>query len=281
MFEVRGELPLLRHVVAGLAVMALVAGCGKRPESAPAETATPGPAPAAVATAPAVKALSPLQRPELLAAAAAAANAAAAGQAPPRSNLDLTDRTFEIRLPFACNDGVLGAWGTWSVEPATSALHVSFHRQRWGDDPVFRALALGTAFDAAEGFWIERPWTSAEQCPAALPPPAAAPGQPATAPSPVHVLALVQYFAPDGPRTLRRGNRPYAYAAKLADGGQPEVAGFRVKLVGRISGFADGQPVHCLVQQASQPPVCAMAVAFTKVVLENAATGESLTEWGG
>ena len=107
-----------------------------------------------------------------------------------------------------------------------------------------------------------------------------------TVPTPVEAgsvegsLALVQYFSPDASRTLRRGNRPYTYTAKLAADRQAPPRALRVKLVGRISGFADGQPIHCVLKSPSKPPICAIAVEFTQVVLEDASTGESLSEWG-
>lgn len=291
MMHVRGNTgPPRRNVLAGLALLAVaqgISGCQQKSDPAPEKTAIPQPEHStASAQIPAVKTLSAVGRADLLAAAAAAADEVAAGNTLPKSNLELTNREFELRLPFACGDGVLGKWGERSFDPETRVLRATFRPQNWGDDPVFERLAAGTPYDAAEGFWIERPWTRAEQCP---PAPALSPGPPpvpgnGTAPQPMAAegtLALVQYFSPDSSRTLRRGNRPYTYTAKLAAERQTPPLGLHVKLVGRISGFADGQPIHCVVKSPSKPPICAIAVEFTQVVLEDASTGESLSEWGG
>jgi hypothetical protein len=213
-----------------------------------------------------------------LAAAAAAADAGAAGNPLPEANLELTNRTFELRLPFGCNDRVSGSWGEWSVDPKTGVLRISVRPQVWGNDQTFEALASGITYDAAEGFWIERPWTGSEQCPPLIDAaPASTDADPPAAP--VRTFAIVQYFSPDAPRNLRRGSRPYSYTAKLPETEHATPRSFRVKLTGRIRGFRDGQPIHCTVTASLSPPICAAAVEFTQVVLEDADTGLSLTEW--
>lgn len=269
-----------------MVVVPLVAACQREPDPTPNETAAvePKPAPSKI---PPIRPVAPLGRAELLAAVAAAADEAAAGNPLPDANLQLTNRTFELRLPFGCADGISGRWGEWRIDPKTHVLKISVRPQLWGDDPTFQSLASDMTYDAAEGFWIERPWTRSEQCPPAPPttaattevPPGEEPPVAPPAPEPVRTFALVQYFSPDAPRTLRRGSRPYSYTAKV-----PEVQGaaprkFHLKLTGRISGFADGQPIHCVVTEPIAPPVCAAAVEFTQVVLEDADTGDSLAEW--
>ncbi len=285
--------PVRLNVLAGLALVAVVpgmSGCEQKPDPAPQEIATPRPENStATVQIPAVGPLSVVGRSDLLAAAAAAADEVAAGNPLPKSNLQLINRSFELRLPFACGDGILGKWGEWTFDPKTRVLRAAFRPQNWGSDPVFNRMAGGAAYDAAEGFWIERPWTRAEQCPPAAQPSPASTSAPesSTNPAPVatesaeNSLALVQYFSPDAPRTLRRGNRPYTCTAKLAAERQAPPLGLRIRLVGRISGFADGQPVHCVVKAISKRPICGIAVEFTQVILEDGATGDTLAEWGG
>lgn len=294
MMHARGNAgPVRRNVVAALALAAVVpgiSGCEQKPDPTAEETAAPKPekSSAAVDT-PTIDPLSVVGRSDLLAAAAAAADEVAAGNSLPKSNLQLTNRSFELRLPFACDGGILGKWGEWSFDPKTRVLRVTFRPQNWGDDPVFNRMAAGAPYDAAEGFWIERPWTRAEQCPPAPEPSPASTAAPEsrTNPAPVakqiadNSLALVQYFSPDASRTLRRGNRPYTHTAKVSADRQTPPLGLRVKLVGRISGFTDGQPIHCAVEVPAKRPICAIAVEFTQVSLEDATTGESFTEWGG
>lgn len=284
--------PVRRNVLAALAFVTVlpgISGCEQKSDPAANENAAPEPEKSSAAVQiPTVGPLPAVGRADLLAAAATAADEVAAGNSLPKSNLQLTNRSFELRLPFACNGGILGKWGAWSFDPKTRVLRATFRTQDWGDDPIFNRLAAGAPYDAAEGFWIERPWTRAEQCPPAPEPSPASTTAPKnrTNAAPVatagteNSLALVQYFSPDASRTLRRGNRPYTYTAKLAAEGQAPPNGLRVKLVGRISGFADGQPVHCVVNALSKRPICGIAVEFTQVILEDAATGENLTEWG-
>lgn len=236
------------------------------------------------------KALSALGRADILAAVAAAADEVAAGNPLPQSNLELANRSFELTMPIACADGVTGAWGSWRLDPSSRVLRVSFSRQNWAAEPLFADLANGQPFEAAEGFWVERPWTRSEQCPRPVVS-AAAPGIPEKAPpkiaeaaprdqaAPDNRLALVQYFSSDAPRTLLRGKRPYAYTAKVPKDAEPTVRAFRVRIEGRITAFGDGQPVHCVNQQTSKPPVCAVAVEFGKITLEDAATDETLADW--
>lgn len=270
-----------------LALMALAtAGCsgGTDPASNNSvATDTPNaqvPQPMPVAT------IAPVGRAELLAAAALAADEVAAGNALPKENRTLVDRTFELRLPFGCGGSTATDLGEWSVDPKARVLRINARPQAWGEDPTIKALADGITYDAAEGFWIERPWTRSENCPKPLPVEAAS-ALPVQDPAPVaarddvpmHTLAIVQYFSPDAPRTLRRGSRPYSYTGKVPETETVGANGFRLKLVGRIRAYGDGQPIHCVVASHLRPPVCAASVEFTQVVLEEAKTGESLEEW--
>lgn len=281
---------LRQSVIAGLSlalITSLASSCRGGSEPSANETATmetpdtPPTQPLPVAT------VTLVGRADLLAAADAAADEVAGGNALPKANLELVDRTFELRLPFGCGGAIPAEWGEWSIDPKTRVLRINVRPQVWGDDPTIKTLAAGAAYDAAEGFWVARPWTRSENCPASLssvatpaspagdPVPTAVPDAP-----PIKTFAIVQYFSPDAPRTLRRGSRPYSYTGKVPETGTLGAKGFRLKLTGRIRGFGDGQPIHCIVITPSRPPVCAAAVEFTQVVLEDAATGESLAEWG-
>lgn len=273
-----------------LAAFLALAGC-QQADPAPASSATPeaaGETPSN--TTAAVKALSALGRADILAAVGSAADEVAAGNPLPQSNLELTNRSFELTMPIACDDGATGAWGSWRFDPSSRVLRVTFSRQNWAAEPLFAEMANGQTFETAEGFWIERPWTRSERCPSIR----KYPGTPSTPESagmtkderpasvgaePEHNLALVQYFSSDAPRTLLRGKRPYAYTAKLPKDAEVTPRAFRIRIEGRITGYADGQPVRCANKQASQPPICAVAVEFGKIVLEDATTGENLADW--
>lgn len=270
-----------------------LAGC-QQTDPAPESSAKPEVADETPSTkTTAVKALSAVGRADILAAVASAADEVAAANPLPRSNLELTNRSFELTMPIACEDGSTGTWGSWQFDPLSRVLRVTFSRQNWAAKPLFVELANGQPFETAEGFWIERPWTRSEQCPGPVHSAAkpempdndgkaslekVAPPPPEQA-APDKSLALVQYFSSDAPRRLVRGKRPYAYTAKLPKDAEPTPRAFRVRIEGRITAFGDGQPVHCVNRQTSKPPVCAVAVEFGKVILEDAATGEALADW--
>lgn len=276
-----------------LAAFIAVAGC-QRSDPAPEASATPEVADDSPSTTTAaVKTLSAVGRADILAAVASAADEVAATNPLPQSNLELTNRSFELTMPIACEDGATGTWGSWRFDPLSRVLRVNFSRQNWAAVPLFADLANGQTFETAEGFWIERPWTRSEQCPGSVDN-AAKSGIPKNGgkaslenletPSPEQAapdnrLALVQYFSSDAPRRLLRGKRPYAYTAKLPKNAEPTPRAFRVRIEGRITAFDDGQPVHCVNRQTSKPPVCAVAVEFGKITLEDATTGETLADW--
>lgn len=273
-----------------LAALIAITGC-QRSDPAPEASATPEVAehsPSSTTTA--AKSLSALGRADILAAVAAAADEVAAGNPLPQSNLELSDRSFELTLPISCEDGIIGNWGSSRYDPLSKVLRVTFSRHSWGTETLFTELADGHAFETAEGFWIERPWTRSEKCPRTR----NSKRSPDTADdvgvvkndaaAPVSArseqgLALVQYFTSDAPRTLLRGKRPYAYTAKLTEEAAATSRALRIRIQGRITGYADGQPVHCVSRQTSQPPTCAVAVEFGKIALENAVTGETLADW--
>lgn len=279
-----------QSVVAGLSlglITLLAVGCHGGIEPAENQTSTveiPDRPPAQTLP---VATVTPVGRADLLTAAGAAADDVAGGNPLPKANLELVDRSFELKLPFGCGGTAPADWGKWSIDPKTRVLRITVRPQVWGDDPTIKTLAAGATYDAAEGFWISRPWTRSETCPPSVPPgaaPVSATGDqtPDAVPDapPIETFAIVQYFSPDAPRTLRRGSRPYSYTGKVPETGIFGTKGFRLKLAGRIRAFGDGQPIHCVNINPSRPPVCAAKVEFMQVALEDVATGESLVDWG-
>lgn len=261
-------------VVAGVATLGLTS-CSEAPQPsdniAAAATGnvtakTPLPVPVPVP-------LPILRRGDLIAAAAAAADAAAAGTALPSANRALVGRRFEVRLPFGCEGPMPAgeaAWAGWSMDPDTRALKLTARNEMSAEDPWLRGIVGGTAFEAAEGFWIRRPWTSAEACPAhggAIPVAADA-----------ETLAVVEFFPPDASRTRQRRDRPYAATIK-PDAQAAPTPRYRLLLEGRVAGFADRQPVHCLQVAPAIRPRCAIAVTFTRVAFEDETDGNIPAEW--
>lgn len=123
---------------------------------------------------------------------------------------------------------------------------------------------------------IERqadPWTRPDQCPDK--------GTPSDAvlAAPAQQLAIAQFYSPEGSRTLRRGNRPYSSTVKLEEGQLPSPHGYQLQLEGRLSGFPDGQPVHCVQQDPALVPRCLIAVQFERVAFVVPGKEEAIVEW--
>lgn len=280
-------------------MLALLAAC--QPASTPegeegAKPSSQGRDGAAQDTASAVlpRPLGPLRRAELLAAAAAAADATAMGQALPDTNKALTGRLFTLRLPFGC-DGPAErderAWATWSFDATTRTLRLSTRPEQWGDAAWIADLAGNTDHDAVEGFWIRHPWTTSEECPRPAlnggsadapqaPPPVPGPAHPESVAPPVRqTLGIAQFFSPLAPRVLQRGARPYAHTQRVPESQEIASTGFRLGIAGRVSAFADGQPIHCLATSPDLEPVCIIAVEFSRIAFEQPASGETIAEW--
>lgn len=224
--------------------------------------------------------LLPLDRAQLLAASAAAADSVASGRPLAARNAAMAGRTFVIRLPFGCEGpqaDMTAHWAGWSYNPKTSALKLWARPESWEDAPWIPAIARKTPFEAVEGFWIRRPWTNAETCPPGS-------GQEqvdaqSSAPE-EQTIGIAQFFAPDAPRSLQRGSRPYAVTLKaddneIIDAPRP----YQLIVSGRVVGFDDGQPVHCWNQGRNLRPICLIAVEFSRVAFEDPVNGRVLSEW--
>lgn len=269
----------IARVALALLVGAMVGYLGRAAQDRPAPTPVEPTPPAAVA-APAVspepsQPLPPpaLTRADLLAAVAMAADARGAGADPPRPLADLVGRRFEIRLTIACAGEPAAAALAAETNATRKTLKLRARPETWSDAPWFKALAGDAVFDAAEGFWIPRPWTASAACP----PPVAEGGGPAAVLA--GAVGLVQLFEPDGSRAMRRGERPYEHTQR-ANEQESAPGAYRMLLAGRIAQFAEGQPVRCHATSPNQRPVCMIAVALDHVAFEDS-QGASLADWRG
>lgn len=242
------------------------------PEPVPvAEPAAEPPAPRLPAITP------PLGRRDLLAAAAAAADAYAMGRPAAPENAELVGRRFEIRIPFGCygaspEDGAASL--RWNYDAEDKALRISATPEVWTDIPWVRALA-GEQAEAVEGFWLPRPWSSAESCPT----PEARMALPPILPAPQQTVGLAQFFETGGSRVHRRDGKPYRTVEKREPEALQATEGFRLVLSGRVEALPDGQPVGCHSAGAELEPVCLVAVEFDRVAIENPLSGEHLAAW--
>lgn len=258
-------------VVALAASLLLVSACQREP-------ASPAPEPQA-ATSPVVT-IAPapiLDRASLLQAMDVAASAFAAGREV--AGASLAGRRFVVRQTFGC--GAPAATAEKAVEPGLATVSWSQGRQSlklsltpgdWSQS----VLIAGDAepWEAAEGFWLARPWLRADGCPAVQGDPSVQ-GQPSA-----QTMGLAAVFKAGGPRTVRRNGRAYEFTVR-GEGDQPPVPpaqGYRLVLEGRMAAFADGRAVRCRAPEADQRPVCIGAVQLDRVAFEDA-EGRMLSEW--
>ncbi|WP_313001349.1 hypothetical protein [Brevundimonas sp.] len=290
--------------VAVLAALPLLVWCQRPPEPAPSPAPAPTPAPTVVID-------STLNRAALLAALSEAGSALADGR---DRDAALSGRTVSVRLPFGCG-------GSVSPHDATVSGLPRLIRSPDGgltltvtpEDLKARIAASGVApaaaaaldqWDAIEGFWIARPWSGLDACPA---PAVVAPDHAATAASPEakveqggsepaktteapsstvstlpeRTAGLAAVTEADSSRLGRRQGQAYAHVIRGERGIAPAPApgGYALRLEGRLTTFADGKAVKCAQKNAESRPVCVAALRLDRLAFEDGATGALLSEW--
>lgn len=246
----------------------------------------------------------PLDRAGLLAAVAQAASAAAAGTALSSDLKDLDGRQFQVRIRFGCRGPSTNAasnWLSWTYDSESRTIRVQARPTISEVDPLIAAIG-GEGFEAAEGFWIPRPWLLQAVCPAtaALQPAAEqeAPlsGGPAAAgpaaekekatddqsealPAQQRV-GIAQFFTDTDPRTGRRDHRPYQARHILREGQAIGSQGFNLVLSGRLRAIPGRSVIECTGADADTPPDCIVSAEFQRVWIEQPETGEVIAEWG-
>ena len=263
-----------RPLVVTLAASLFLLGACQREDTSPSPAPAPVEAETPVVTAPPVPVL---DRAAILQAMDAAASGYAAGQQ--AGDTSLTGRRFVVRQSFGCagpttdpavGDGRAG----WAWADGGKALKLTMAPGDWLASPLIADGAEN--WEAAEGFWLTRPWMRAEGCPirrntlATVSPPS---------PSP-QTVGLVAVFAEDGSRMGRRNGRAYEFTVR-GEGDQPPVVptdGYRLVLEGRMAAFADGRAIRCRADDPDQRPVCIGAVRLDRVAFEDGKAAV-LSEW--
>lgn len=263
-------------VVAGV----LISRTEPKPEPTPTPAATPSPAPIVPAIVP--RPLLPLTRSDLIDAADRAASHFAGGEQAPAS--DLPGRRFTLSLPFGCAGPAANLKEVptgWSYDAEDGTLRVKVTPQVWTDAPILKTAAAGVGFEAAEGFWIDRPWKRSDTCP---PQPGATPAQPETpqAAAPVpsrQTLGLVELFEPGAKREERRNGRAYEAVKKVEQGELALDKGLRLVVEGRLVALANGQAIGCWSPSPDQRPVCMIRVRFDRIAITGPTGEQILAEW--
>lgn len=232
-----------------------------------------------------------LSRAELVSLAAKATDALSSGTQLPQAVRDSAGRRFELLIPFGCGGPSPSNGGNafWTYDKAQGRLRISVTPIQW--QAADWNLGEVPTLEAIEGFWVDRPWSSSGDCPAApeqaepAPEPAkdtAAPNeQPVAKPQePERTLAVAQVFLADGTRGIRRANRPYSIVTRIPPERFDGTRGFRLRLTGRIERVPNGKPVQCVQPQGpDRRPACLIATVLDEVRIENPASGEVLATW--
>jgi len=268
-------------IAGGLAAAVAVAGAGfflgrvtspapSSPEPAPAAQSVPTP------PLPELKAPRALSRADLISLGSRAADAVTSGRPLPADIIAAAGRRFDVVLPFGC-DGPAPEGSSlplrWRYEADKQTLRIHAAPTRWTASDWGLAPTSG-AEPQMEGFWVSRPWSSAEQCPQARGQAAVTSAQPVTLPG--QTLALAEVL----PEGQRRTTRPYETVQLLPPERFSAAQGFRLRVTGHIEKLPDAEAVQC-IQPAGieQRPLCVIGVTFDDVRIENPLDGKILATW--
>ena len=282
-------------VLVAAAVLLLRPRAPEPPDGPPPD---PAPAPLAIPEAP-----PPLGRADLLEAARRATDAFAAGRPAPGENAALVGRRFVLVTPFGC-DGPQPrdseATMFWSYDREAETLRATVTPETFTDAAFARSVARGLEFEAAEGFWIGRAWTSSDACPSSVAPSSPlrrsdgaqdseeasggeAPETEGESPAPPRpareTLALVEYFEPGSRRAARRDGRPYTAVKRLRQGEIALGQGLRLVVEGRLAELPGGQPIGCWSESATIRPICVIRGRVDRVAVTDASRQRVLGEW--
>ena len=221
-----------------------------------------------------------LARSDLIALAASVADAVAAGHDPADDVDDVDGRRFELRLPFGCGgpaDENSNAPMRWHHDADENVLKIHVAPMVWTAADWW-PHSPPPAVSAIEGFWIARPWTASEQCPARDEGPAAVGAEPVTLPG--QTLALGHVISAEEAGEGKRQRKAYEASIRVSREELDTSKGFRLRISGRIDRMPNGGPVRCHQPAgAEQRPICLIGVVMDEVAIENAATGKTLAIW--
>lgn len=212
-------------------------------------------------------------RAEMLELADRATDAFASGKALPEEMAATVGQRFDFVIPFGCDGpspGDSDATMRWRYDEEEGVLRLHVMPDTWqGAD---WGLPDEGEPHGARGFWVPRPWSSSDDCPAR--------DKAAQSPSPPsQTLALAQ-FQQGGEKDFWRTERPLQKTVRMAPEDFDASRGFRLRLIGRIDQVPGNGPVHCRQPLGSgQRPECVLAMALHEIRLEDGAGGPPLAIW--
>lgn len=236
----------------------------------------------------------PIDRARLLMAVIRAASAHSEGREDSQAQRPLDGKQFELRLRFGCEGQGPGRGDHgWSVDPDGRTLRLRVVPNLSLKDAPVRNVA-GERIEAAEGFWLSRPWMLQASCPAVRPvvgPSVAASEQnaadaeeqvvaPASPPTVTRQrIGIAQFFTPDDSRVRRRIDRPFEAVEQLEEGEMVGKQGFNLVLSGRLQALAGGRVILCSGSGRDQPPDCVVSAHVDRVWIERPDTKAVIAEW--
>ncbi len=216
-----------------------------------------------------------VSRAELLLAIANARSAYAAGQ--PDVAEGLAGRRFAVRQTFGCDAVTDPDLATGPVVPGNAGWSWGRDRQTIdikltpADLTASPVLAGDNGWEAAEGYWLARPWLKSEGCP--TPPADSTSGAASSAPR----AGLAAVFGRESSRVRQRDGRAFTWTLR-GDPPVPPANGYRLVIEGRFSAFPSGRAIRCHSPDIDQEPICIAAAEVDRVAFEDS-EGRLLQEW--
>jgi hypothetical protein len=221
----------------------------------------------------------PLTRAELIQGAAQAAGTFAAEGKLPDSVDSLVGRRFSIRIAFGCGGTFAGngmAQASVTFDAIKQTVILTARPGVWTGLPLLQGLGDAASIEAAEGFWLPRPWSSDDACP-----PNTVYLAPATpTPPAAQTVGLVQLFTGDSSRAGRHADHPYEFRRKIPSDDTSMLGhAYRLVLEGTIIGYSNDHGLHCWMESPEHRPLCLYAVTFDHVAFQDDVTGDILANW--
>lgn len=268
---------------------------------------------------PEIPAETTMGRAALLTAVAAAASDYAAGIDDLQSQMALDGKRFEFRIPFGCtaDASILDHTLKLAVRPDGKAYEVSAHLdigtadvtsffsptlarsnattpkdEAPGQQADNTAAPPSPVIEAAEGFWVGRPWMLSSQCPVAAegstsvpadePKGAAAASEHSdeTAPAPPpHLVGIVQYYGANDSRVGFRNGKPLTKIEAINPLKAAPADGAIILLQGRLRHWPNGKVIQCRGDAQTAPPQCLVSTTIDRMAFQRTDNSAVIAEW--
>lgn len=284
----QGLPPRTAQLVIGCLGATMIAAC--QPEQPPAPNADDPANETALQQRPLPIIEPPFGRARLLLTVARVASSHAQGLDDSDFQLALNGKRFEVRLRFGCDgQGPVREGYGYSIDPDGRTLRLRVVPTLSLRDATVRSVA-GDDVEAAEGFWLSRPWLLDAVCPAGKAAAELADNrdaqvtpefseQSSTPIVPVQRIGLVHFFTPADSRTRQRMDRPFEAVRKLEAGEKVGRNGFNLVLSGRLRARSDGRVILCEGSGRDRPPDCVVSTDVDRVWIEQPEDNAVLAEW--